>query len=171
MIIRLISICLAAFLLSDCAIAQSEAPTGRKVTFTLASTSTEANKDLGIQHQGVDSNTGRQAPSILSVLSVEPTTAHKTRRRHINYSEDQIIVIGLAADSKELTRTVMIDPRLIRVEAIFAGDDLPSGKLYRSSVDFSISVEDPDVVAMQILVPRWDGNEWHFDIIAESPLQ
>jgi hypothetical protein len=117
------------------------------------------------------SNSKRQVPSILSVVSVEPTTTRQARRRHIEYSEDQIIVVGLAADSTELTRTVMIDPRLIRAEALFGENDLASGKLYRPSVEFSVSIDNPAVASMRILLPRWDGNEWHFDVIAETPLQ
>ena len=113
----------------------------------------------------------RHAPSIVSVVSVEPTTHPPAHRRHVEYSEDQIVVVGLAADLTELTRTVMIDPRLIRAEALFGESDLPSAKLYRTSVDFSVSIDNPAVVKIQILLPSWDGSKWQFDVIAESLLQ
>lgn len=167
------TICSTAILLSVCALAQSETTTVRKVTVTLATSSTEASKKpTQTQQQGASrSGSERNAPSIISVVSVEPTATRHARRRHIEYSEDQIIVVGLAADSTELTRTVMIDPRLIRAEALFGENDLPSGKLYRPSVDFAVSINDPAVITIRILLPRWNGSKWEFDAIAETPLR
>ena len=82
-----------------------------------------------------------------------------------------LLGIGLAADSSELTRIVMTDPRLVRVEALRGESDLSFRRLYRPSVDFSFLVFDKAVVSIRVLKPRWDGSKWLFDVLAEARIE
>ena len=119
----------------------------------------------------VTKGTGGQELVAMSVLAVEQVQARVQRQRRIDYSADQIVIVGIAADGSERSRRVMIDPRLIRAEAIRGEDDLGATRFYRDSVDFPILLDDADVVEVRILKPRWNGAEWQFDTIGVAPLQ
>jgi len=170
MVIRVLFIWSIALMLSVCAMAQSEESSVRRVTVSLESTPAEDPKATDPQ-EPFPATANSQAPAQLSVATIEPTTRRPSKRRHIEYSDDQIVVVGLGADSTELTRTVMIDPRLIRVEAFRGEKDRTTDRLYRTSVNFSVYITDPAVVTIRILRPVWNGAEWSFEIIAETPLR
>ncbi len=156
------------------ALAQSDDVGARKVIVSI-----QTGTPMPSAHHSTDSNrpspvarsaTGNELVAV-TVLDVAPTAASAPRQRRIDYSEDKIVIVGIAADGVERTRTVMVDPRLIRAEAILGEDDLTTDRFYRHSVDFPLIVDDPDVVSVRILKPRWTGKEWDFDIIAETLLQ
>jgi len=107
----------------------------------------------------------------VSVLNVEGTSSTVQLLRHIEYSADQIVVVGLAADGTEKGRVVMIDPRLIRAESFITDDQWESDVVYRRSVDFSVALpDDPEIVTISVLKPRWTGSEWLFDILAGTAI-
>ena len=106
----------------------------------------------------------------MTVLAVEDVDGPAPRMRRIDYSSDQVVIVGLAADGSERTRTVMMDPRLVRAEAILGEADLVTTRFYLHSVDFPILIDDAEVVTVQILKPRWTGGDWQFDLIAAAPL-
>ena len=173
MINRLVLTCFFALTLNVCALAQDEDSSTRRVTMTLASGSValSRNPESKESQQPFAPTKGNRPPVQLTVVSVDPLSARPSRRRHIEYSEDQIVVVGLSNESTELTRFVMIDPRLIRPESLRGESDIESKRLLRPSVRFSVSIDDPSVVAIRILQPVWDGNDWSFEVIAESELQ
>ncbi len=107
----------------------------------------------------------------VSVLKVHKTTGDAQRPRVIEYSADQIVVVGMTADGTEKSRAVMLDPRLIRAESFIADDDWESSVIYRRSVDFSVTLPDePAIATISVLKPRWTGSEWLFDILAETAI-
>ncbi len=156
-----------------CALAQVDDAPALKVTLSLITNSASATAAIT---PGNTSSTPllQAAPASMSVaatvLDVEAITRKPSRRR-IEYSEDHIAIVGLSADASELTRTVMIDPRLVRVEALRGENDLSFRHLFRQSVEFSFVVNDEAVVSFQILKPRWDGSQWSFDVLAEARVQ
>ena len=105
------------------------------------------------------------------VVGSERRAERPSTRRPIQYSTDHLVIIGLSADGSELTRTAVIDPRLVRSEAMFGGDWSATNNLYRQSVEFSLAIDDPAVVAIKILRPVWNGSEWFLEPMAEALLQ
>lgn len=98
-------------------------------------------------------------------------TERPSPRRAIQYSTDHLVIVGLGADGSELTRTAVIDPRLVRAEALFGGDRSATSNLYRKSVEFSLAIDDPAVVAIKVLRPVWNGSEWSLEPLAEALLR
>ena len=98
-------------------------------------------------------------------------TERPSPRRAIQYSTDHLVIVGLGADGSELTRTAVIDPRLVRAEAMFGGDRSATSNLYRKSVEFSLAIDDPAVVAIKVLRPVWNGSEWSLEPLAEALLR
>lgn len=164
---------LFSVLFSVCALAQSDVQTARKITISLHTSSVASSALPTPKSNGatpVLKATQSIGPVSATVISVAPF-ASKPPRRRLEYSEDHIAIVGLAADSSELTRIVMIDPRLVRVDALRGEGDLSSRHLYRQSVDFSFLVNDEAVVSIRILKPRWDGKKWLFDVLAEAQIE
>lgn len=157
---------LVSILLCACVLAEDDDASARKVTVSLTTGSPAAvpgpKDDSGIATpQFVKAR--EEMPVEAAVVGVEILSEKVRRPRRIEYSGDHIVIVGLADDSSERTRTVMTDPRLIRAEAFSGESDLPSNRLYRPTVDFSVALDDSAVVKIQILKPRWNGSEWHFD--------
>ena len=155
------------------ALAQNGVQPARKITVSMHTTSAAA----PVSTSSVDSSNmpmlkAAQAlsPVDATVIAIEPLLSRPSRPR-LEYSEDQIAIVGLAADSSELTRTVMTDPRLVRVEALRGEGDNAPKRLYRQSVDFSFVIFNDDVVDIRILKPRWDGSKWMFDLLAQTRLE
>jgi len=145
----------------------------RKITATLYTSSV-----VGPASPASKTNNATPAMSVArDIVSVDATVIaveaymSKPQRQRIEYSEDQIAVVGLAADASELTRIVMTDPRLVRVEALRGESDNSVKRLYRQSVDFSFLVFDEAVVSVRILKPRWGGDKWLFDVLAEARIE
>jgi len=156
------------------AVAQTfdDAP-ARKITVTLHTSSVvgPASPASKTNNASPAMNVARDIASVdATVIAVEAYVS-KPQRQRIEYSEDQIAIVGLAADASELTRIVMTDPRLVRVEALRGESDFSINRLYRRSVDFSFLVFDEAVVSIRVLKPRWDGSKWLFDVLAEARIE
>lgn len=108
----------------------------------------------------------------VSVLDAERKAGATQKLRHIEYSDNQLVVLGLAADGTEKARIVVADPRLVRAESHIAGDQWESAVIYRRSVDFLVALpDDPSIAIISVLKPRWTGSEWLFDAIAEAGIK
>jgi len=105
------------------------------------------------------------------VTATAPGTSRRRPEHTINYSDDHLVVVGVDGSAMERTRIAIIDPRLIRVEKWFNDDGKTATRRYRPLVEFSVAIDDPEVVAIRILKPAWNGSEWQFTDIAEAPIQ
>ena len=172
MSVRLITLCCALISLSLAAYAEDDRAASRKVVLSL---STAVQPPPGAAssatHDSALSFPTRPESASVAISRVEQTKHRSARLRHIEYSEDQLVIVGLAADLSERTRTVMADPRLVRAESSFSDEPLPSTRLYRPVVDFSVTIDDESVAIIRILKPVWNGTEWLFDLVAETPIQ
>ena len=172
-----LSICvivLASILFSACIRAQDDDTAVQKVTILLVTGGPAAPPKPKDDHNGATPGLVKAEETTTvaaTVIGTESLGARMPHRRRIDYSQDHLVIVGLAADSTERTRQVILDPRLIRAEALFGETDLTSSRLYRESVEFTTPVGDAAVVRFQILKPRWNGVEWQFDVIAETPIE
>jgi len=156
------------------AFAQDTDPAARQLTISLQTGTPMTAEKLGTENNRAEPVAEKARGNELvtaKVVAVEALASSPPRQRRIDYSPDQIAIVGFAADGTEVTRSVMIDPRLIRAEAILGENDLESTRLYRQSVDFSVALDNPDVVRIRILKPRWNGSTWQFDLLAETAVQ
>ena len=107
----------------------------------------------------------------LQVVSDRLTTDRPQRLRSIEYSSNQLVVTGVTADGVEKSRVVLADPRLVRAES-FGADGLGESHIvFHQSVDFSVVLTDePSIVEVRVMKPRWAGDKWAFDVIAKGGL-
>jgi len=112
---------------------------------------------------------------VATVAEARSTAATRARRQRrpdnvLDYAEDTLVIVGLSSARAERTRQVIADPRLVRIEPWYAGDSQVT-RLYLQSVEFSITVNDPEVTTLEILRPTWDGEEWRFEALAEAAIR
>jgi|GEM_PF-4923817 len=108
----------------------------------------------------------------VTVLSQKRAKGTPPTERNPELSRQHLVVVGLNAQGQEISRTVMLDPRILRAETTD-----PSGKLtnpellYRNDVTFSVAVpDDPGVIGVKVYQPRWTGTEYALDLIGEVKL-
>ena len=94
------------------------------------------------------------------------------RQRSPEVSTDHLVVIGSDNEGREIARSIIIDPRLVRAEHVeLPGVILSSNTFLRGSVEFSIMlIDDPRITSIRIYKPDWTGEEWILDLIDEVKL-
>jgi len=152
--------------------AQELAPAARIVRVSLQTSGPPEPAPLGATRAPGAAAALTRTP-VATVAEARSTAATATRRRRpagaLDYAEDTLVIVGLSSARAERMRQVVADPRLVRVEPWFAGDSEVT-RLYLQSAELSITVDDPDVTTLEILRPIWDGEEWRFEVIAETPI-
>jgi hypothetical protein len=108
----------------------------------------------------------------VSVLSQKRSQGTFPRQRNPELSPQHIVVLGLNAKGQETSRTIMLDPRILRAEtAESIGKKTSSEFLYRKDVKFSIMIpDDADAVTLKIYKPRWTGKAFALDLIGQTNL-
>ena len=108
----------------------------------------------------------------VTVLSQKRTQGTMPRQRNPELSPQHLVVVGLNAQGQETSRTVMLDPRILRAEMAESSGQLTSSELlYRNDVTFSVTIpDDPSTIALRIYKPRWTGKEFALDLIGEANL-
>lgn len=107
-------------------------------------------------------------------LTVAPgkPVATVVRQRDPALSEQQLVVITLDGSQRELSRTVIADPRLVRAETTTADGQLTTADLWRASVSFRVVVPaNPEAVELRLLQPRWDGRRMLLELIGSARLR
>lgn len=93
------------------------------------------------------------------------------RQRHPEISSEQLIVVGLDADGREISRVVIADPRLVRAETAGPSGELTSEVFYREEAELTIALpDDPGLSMIKIYHPRWTSKEFILEPIGETPL-
>jgi len=106
-------------------------------------------------------------------LTVAPgkSVAMAVRQRDPTVSEQQLVVVTLDASRKELSRTIIADPRLVRAETTTSDGRLTTAGLWRASVSFRVVVPaDPAAAELRLFQPRWDGRQMHLDLLGSARL-
>lgn len=109
----------------------------------------------------------------VTILSQQRTQNSPPRQRNPEISAQHLIIVGLNAQGQETSRTIMLDPRILRAEAAeSSGKGIPTELMYREDVSFSITIpDDSNAVTLQIYKPRWTGKEYALDLIGQVNLQ
>lgn len=108
----------------------------------------------------------------VTVLSQMRTQGTLPRQRNPELSPQHLVVVGLNAQGQETSRTIMLDPRILRAETAESSGQLTSSELlYRDDVTFSVTIpDDPSTITLRIYQPRWTGKEFALDLIGEANL-
>jgi len=162
----------AILLAHTCGSAVAENSIGLALTLKIGSV------NGALQEDGVAAKTPgrlsakRPSESEVVVTDKEFTDEVKRPLRHIQFSEDQIIVVVINTSGEEVYRTAELDPRLIRAEVPVGDGQAMSQEYYlNAAVDLSLSIPQlPDASVLRLLKPIWNGSEFSFESLAEIDL-
>ncbi|MGH8614967.1 MAG: hypothetical protein ACREYF_23835 [Gammaproteobacteria bacterium] len=114
----------------------------------------------------------RPTDNTATVLSQRRIRGELPKQRNPELSQQHLFVVGLNAQGEETSRTVMLDPRILRAETAESSGQLTSSELfYRNDVIFSVTIpDDASAIALRIYQPRWTGTEFALDLIGEANL-
>jgi len=134
----------------------------------------ELHLSLASPHVGRDDLSAPSPTDItVTVLSHKHRQGKPPRQRNPKLSLQHLVVVGLNAQGEETSRTVILDPRIVRAETAEPSGTLTASELrYRNDVIFSVTMpDDPSVIALRIYQPRWTGKEFALDLIGEASLR
>ena len=108
----------------------------------------------------------------LEVVEQFHVSRQPPRQRHPELSPDQMVIIAYDDKGKEISRTVMRDPRLIRAEVVGPSGELqPSDPLYSQSLEFIVTLpDDPAISMIKLFHPSWTGTDFVLNPVAEAKL-
>ena len=110
----------------------------------------------------------RPSAHIVNIMRQRSRPDAVPRQRGQQLSEDHLVVVATDRNGREISRTVILDPRLVRAEAIDGQGHFTSRRLFRQEVEFPIALPDDDrIVRLQILHPRWTGSEFILEPVGE----
>ncbi len=105
-------------------------------------------------------------------LQRKRTPGSLPRRRSLELSPDQIVVVGLDAQGKEIYRDIMPDPRILRAESPGPTGELTGELLYHASTEFLIAFpDDQEIVELRLYHPRWTGGAFALDLLVSIALR
>ena len=101
----------------------------------------------------------RPSTEELALVAERTVATPPQRQRGREIGRDQLAVIALSSDGREIWRTLLPDPRLLRAEVTDdAGKFVASRLFYRKMVEFSVVVpEDPEIAEIVVLETQWTG--------------
>lgn len=93
------------------------------------------------------------------------------KERNPELAEDRLVVVGLDATGRELSRAIVLDPRLVRAEFGDSSGKLSRKLLYKDDVELSVALpDDPAIVSVIVYHPRWTGKHFVLDAIGQTKL-
>lgn len=122
---------------------------------------------------GIAGNFSSEPLADTQIRLVEERSSSKlvTGRRHIQYSEDHLVIAVLDSNGNELFRDVRIDPRLVRAEVPGPDGLLQNRKIYRVSQSFAFSIPvQQGMQSVRIYKPVWTGSRFVFDLVGDLAL-
>lgn len=117
---------------------------------------------------------GTDADDAFEVLDISPRAAPAPARRGRPVREDDLVVVVLDAADNELSRMVIVDPRVVRGEFFDAAGRIEreeqSVKLLRSAVATVVYPDHADAHRLVVLDPVREADRYRFDEIARVAL-
>jgi hypothetical protein len=114
---------------------------------------------------------GTRVP-LFTPLELKHTPGLLPRPRSLELSTDQIVVVGLDAQGKEVYRNVMLDPRILRAEGPGPTGELTGQVLYHARTEFLIAFpDDQEIAELRLYHPRWTGAAFALDLLASFDLR
>lgn len=122
--------------------------------------------------------------SILKPLREQPPKVHRfstiehrrlpespPRQRNPELSSEQLVILALNEQGREVTRIIIPDPRLIRAETAGPLGEITSKLLYRETGTFTVAIPDyPSIQNLKICHPHWTGNKFILEPLGEIQL-
>ena len=108
----------------------------------------------------------------MTVLDRRRIPGKAPRQRNVELSSQHLVVIGLDENDREITRAVVMDPRLMRSEIFSPSGEWVSSELtYRANAEFLLVFsDDPRLRKLKIYHPNWTGNKYVLELIGETQL-
>jgi hypothetical protein len=118
--------------------------------------------------QAQDNLLRESAPGNLAAINLTSRQGRVTRDRALELSPNQILVVGVDADSNLRWWKLMLDPRLVRAETSTPGAGMTSQEYYLATVEFTVPFpDDPLIKELRLYHPQWTGKEFQLELISD----
>jgi hypothetical protein len=106
------------------------------------------------------------------VLSVRRGGGALQPQRDPQLSPDRLVIVSVDALGREVDWRMVADPRLIRGEAADAQGRLSTRLLQRTEANVLVDIPDlPDIVALRVYEPIWDGAAFSLRLVTLAELK
>ncbi|MBM4277118.1 MAG: hypothetical protein FJ041_05830 [Candidatus Cloacimonetes bacterium] len=115
---------------------------------------------------------GKEQPSnIFTLLERRSAPGLLPRQRNPELSSDQIVVIALDTQGKEIDWQIIPDPRILRAEFPGPTGELRGEVLHHAETELLITLpNDPSVKELRLYHPHWTGTAFILDLLGTIPL-
>jgi hypothetical protein len=115
---------------------------------------------------------GKEQPSnIFTLLERRSAPGSLPRQRNPELSSDQIVVIAVDAQGKEIDWQIIPDPRILRAEFPGPTGELRGEVLHHAETELLITFpNDPAVKELRLYHPHWTGAGFILDLLGTIPL-
>ena len=94
------------------------------------------------------------------------------RQRNPEVSSNQIAILAINAEGREIDGQLIPDPRILRVEQPGPNGELRGEVLHHVNTELLITIpDDPDIVELRLYKPRWTGTTFILDLLGAIPLR
>ena len=145
-------------------VAEAESDTAKKIRVRF-STSNEQPSQRSLAARPASAPT-------MEVIETRTVTRRGPRQRNPEISSQHMVVIGFDIQEREISRTVIADPRLVRAETFGpTGEVISSERIYRNNIEFPVVFsDDPRISTLRFYHPNWTGKKLDLQLIGETRL-
>lgn len=119
----------------------------------------------------VGPGTARPA-DIFTLLARRSLPGLLPRQRNPEVSSNQIAILAVNGEGKEIDGQLVPDPRILRVEQPGPNGELRGEVLHHVNTELLMSIpDDPDIVELRLYKPRWTGTTFILDLLGAIPLR
>jgi hypothetical protein len=125
------------------------------------------------QSRSADADLQAQSPvsQPMTIVGQKRVLQPPPRQRDPRITPDQLVVVCVDSEGRELFRTLVPDPRLLRLESQDSGGRWVSQRLYRQNVTLSVVIPDiPAIKEIRLYHPDWNGKEFTLELVGAAPL-
>ncbi len=120
---------------------------------------------VGAQSQYVPPQPGPPSPSFV-LLERRTIPGSLRRERNPQLSSDQIVVVAVDGEGKEIDRHLIRDPRILRGEFPGPTGQIKGTVLHHATAEFLITLpDDPRITDLWLYHPRWTGTAYVLDLL------
>ena len=145
-------------------VAKAESNTAKKIRVRFSTTNEQPSQR---------SLAARPAPAPrLEVIDTRTVTRRRPRQRNPEISSQHMVVIGFDIQEREISRTVIADPRLVRAETFGpTGEVMATERIYQNNIEFPVVFsDDPRITTLRFYQPNWIGKTLDLELIGETRL-
>jgi hypothetical protein len=109
---------------------------------------------------------------VFTLLARRSLPGSLSRQRNPEVSSNQIAIVAVNAEGRNIDGQLIPDPRILRVEQPGPNGELKGEVLHHVNTELLITIpDDPDIVELRLYKPSWTGTTFILDLLGTIPLR